>query len=636
MAQKTKNNPESKKQPAQENVEVNALFLGPKSENREYFKETLGFLMDEHMHWRRDYHPEDRNIMDLKEMRSEHFQATLDRTTEVLLDLSAKLKATSMPWFSARYLGQMNSDTLMVANLAYMATILYNPNNVAYEASTATTPMEIEAGKDMATMLGFDPATSWGHITTDGTIANYEGLWMARNLKSFPLAVKKVRPDLVKGMDDWQLLNMPVKKVLDLIDRVKKAGVFEDVRNESVRGTGVGEGKLGVLLVPQSKHYSWVKATDVLGIGNNNRIEVQVNDNFHMDITILKKIIDDHVAKKIPIIAVVAVVGTTEEGAIDEIAKVAKLREDYEKKGISFYFHVDAAYGGYSRSLFLDENSRFMGYDEVKSRLISDGIFVNKTDGPSKDIYEAYKAIPEADSITIDPHKMGYIPYAAGGIVVKDRRILDLISYLASYFYEKGEDTPTLLGSYILEGSKAGATAAAVWASHRVVPLNITGYGQIIGRSIEAAQMFTNGLKATKSIKLGSREFVVEPLMINPDFNIVCMAFNEKGNTDLEKMNKLNEIIFQESSYVDGPVYMDNWITSQTSLSYVDYGDAPKSFVGRLGIPGKEWDRVKSVLVLRLCILNPFLSHYDHLDVTWKNYMEIMKGKIESAIKQMK
>ncbi len=635
MAQQPSNKTETKQQPVQENVEVNALFLGPKSENRDYFKETLGFLMDEHMHWRRDFHPEDRNVMDLKEMRSEHFQATLDRTTDVLLDLSAKLKKTSMPWFSARYLGHMNSDTLMVANLAYMMTMLYNPNNCAYEASTVTTPMEIEAGKDMATMLGFPQETSWGHITTDGTVANYEGLWMARNLKSFPLAVKKVRPDLVKGLDDWALLNMPVKKVLDLVDSVKKAGAFDDVRNETVRANGVGEGKLGVVLVPQSKHYSWVKAADVLGIGNKHFIEVQVNENFHMDITILKKIIDDHVSKKIPIIALVAVVGTTEEGSIDEIANIVKLKQDYETKGISFYFHVDAAYGGYSRSMFLDENSRFMEYDELKKRLIADGIFVNPKDGPTKEIYESYKAIPAADSITIDPHKMGYIPYAAGGIVVKDRRILDLISYLASYFYEKGEDTPALLGSYILEGSKAGATAAAVWASHRVIPLNITGYGQIIGRSIEGAQMFTNELKSTKSITVAGREFVVEPLTINPDFNIVCMAFNEKGNQDLEKMNKLNDLIFQESSYVDGPVYLNDWITSQTELKTVDYGDAPKSFVGRLGIPGKEWDRVKSVMVLRLCILNPFISHYDNIEATWKSYMEVMKGKIEIAIKQM-
>jgi len=619
-----------------EDVEVKALFLGPRSENRDYFKNMLTFLMDEHLHWRRDFHPEDPNVTSAVEMRSEHFQATLDRTSEVLLDLSAKLKEDSMPWFSARYLGHMNSDTLMVANLAYMATILYNPNNCAYEASPVTTVLEIEAGKDMATMLGLDPETSWGHITTDGTIANYEGLWMARNIKSFPLAVKKVKPELVKGMDDWQLQNMPTGKILDLVDKVRKAGCFDAVRNETVRGTGVGKGTLGVVLVPQSKHYSWVKGADVLGIGNKNLIEIQVNNNFHMDLDVLKKTIDEHVAKKIPIIAVVAVVGTTEEGSVDEIARIVKLRADYEKKGISFYFHIDAAYGGYSRALYLDENSRFMEYDELRKRLKSDKIFIHDHTYPSRRTYDSYKAMGQADSITIDPHKMGYVPYAAGGIAVKDRRILDLISYFAAYVFESGENAPTLLGSYIMEGSKAGATAAAVWASHRVIPLNITGYGQIIGRSIEGAQMFTRALQKTKSLKVKGREFIIEPLVETPDFNIVCMAFNEKGNTNLDRMNELNEAIYNESSYISGPVYKNDWITSKTALSDEDYGVAPKAFVKRLGIPEKEWNRVKSVYVLRICVLNPFISHSEHIPVAWENYLEIMKKKIEQAIENEK
>ncbi|NYZ76694.1 tyrosine decarboxylase [Candidatus Micrarchaeota archaeon] len=613
-------------------VEVKALFLGPKSENREYFKNTLNFLMEEHMHWRRDFHPEDADVASVHEMRSEHYQETLDRTSEVLSQLSAKLKATSMPWFSARYLGHMNSDTLMVANLAYMATLLYNPNNVAYEASTATTPMEIEVGKDLATMLGFDPKTSWGHITTDGTIANYEGLWMARNLKSFPLAIKKVKPSLVKGMDDWQLLNMPTQKALDLIEKVKKAGCFDAVRNETVRGTGVGEGKLGVVLIPQSKHYSWVKAADVLGIGNKNFVEVQVDEHFRMDIGVLKKTIDAHVAKKIPIIAVVGVVGTTEEGAIDRIAEIAKLRDEYRKKGISFYFHVDAAYGGYSRALFLDEKSRFMEYGRLKRRLFSDKVFVGNHSYPAKEIYESYKAIPAADSITIDPHKMGYIPYAAGGIAIKDRRILDLISYFAAYVFESGKSSPVLLGAYIMEGSKAGATAAAVWASHRVIPLNITGYGEIIGRSIEGAQMFTRALEATKSLKVKGREFLVQPLVQTPDFNIICMAFNEKGNMNLERMNALNSSIYSKSSYVSGPVYKNDWITSNTELSREDYGDAPKGFVKRLGIPEKEWDRVGRVRVLRVCMLNPFISNFQNHEAIWKGFLEILKKKIEESV----
>ncbi|MFA6530091.1 MAG: pyridoxal-dependent decarboxylase [Candidatus Micrarchaeia archaeon] len=613
-------------------VEVKALFLGPKSENREYFKNMLNFLMEEHMHWRRDFHPEDAEISSMHEMRSEKYQETLDRTSEVLSELSSKLKATSMPWFSARYLGHMNSDTLMVANLAYMAALLYNPNNVAYEASTATAPMEIEVGKDLSAMLGFDPKNSWGHITTDGTIANYEGLWMARNLKSFPPAVKKVKPSLVKGMSDWQLMNMPTQKALDLIEKVKKAGCFDAVRKETVRGTGVGEGKLGVVIVPQSKHYSWVKAADVLGIGNKNFIEVQVDEHFRMDIGVLKKIIDGHVAKKIPIIAVVGVVGTTEEGAIDRIAEIAKLRDAYQKKGVSFYFHIDAAYGGYSRALFLDEKSRFMEYGTLKKRLFSDKVFVGNHSYPAKEIYESYRAIPAADSITIDPHKMGYIPYAAGGIAIKDRRILDLISYFAAYVFESGKNTPVLLGSYIMEGSKAGATAAAVWASHRLVPLNITGYGEIIGRSIEGAQMFTRSLESIKSLKVKGKEFLVQPLVWTPDFNIICMAFNEKGNANLENMNELNSKIYSESSYVEGPVYKNDWITSNTELSKEDYGDAPKEFVKRLGIPEKEWNRVGKVRVLRVCMLNPFISNFQNYGSLWQGFLKILEKKIEEAI----
>ncbi len=55
-----------------------------------------------------------------------------------------------------------------------------------------------------------------------------------------------------------------------------------------------------------------------------------------------------------------------------------------KKQGINFYFHIDAAYGGYSRVLFLDEKSRFMEYEELKERLSADGIFVHEYDYPLK------------------------------------------------------------------------------------------------------------------------------------------------------------------------------------------------------------------------------------------------------------
>ena len=618
------------------NVNVEALFLGPKSENRKFFKDTLEFMIDEHIFWRRDFHPEDKPVVSVEEMRNESsYLQTLEKTEEALLALTSRLKQSSAPWFSARYLGHMNTDTLMSANLGYMAAMLYNPNNCAFEGSPATTAMEIEVGKQIATMLGYDKDKSWGHITSGGTVANYEGVWVARNLKSVPLAVKAVAPELVEGMDEWQLLNMSTADILDLADKVKEAGKFEEVRDHSVRGTGMNSGELGQLLVPQTRHYSWTKAVDILGIGNEHMVDVQVDSNYRMNIEHLKEVIDRLISEKKPILAVMAVVGTTEEGAIDEVHRIVELRNEYEKQGVSFYIHVDAAYGGYARTLLLDENDAIMSYDGITPRLHENGVMDQSINWPSRDVYEAYASLPLADSITIDPHKMGYIPYAAGAVAMKDRRVLDLISYFAAYVFEKTEDNPMLLGSYIMEGSKAGATAASVWTAHRAVALNMTGFGRIIGRGIEGANRFHNKLKNTDPIQIGDRTFVVEPLTV-PDFNIVDFSFNEVGNTDLNWMNDLNQQMYDECSFNSCPMYAEDWITSKTDLAYESYGDAPQPFTELLGIPKSEWEEIHDVYVLRSCVLTPFIgSGPNAFDQYWDRFMETMKKKLAVVVARM-
>ncbi|MCB8599895.1 tyrosine decarboxylase, partial [Blautia sp. DFI.9.9] len=80
---------------------------------------------------------------------------------------------------------------------------LWNGNNVAYESSPGTSQMEEQVGKDFAALNGYKEG--WGHISADGSLANMEGLWYARNVKSLPLAMKKVAPELVSGKSDWEL-----------------------------------------------------------------------------------------------------------------------------------------------------------------------------------------------------------------------------------------------------------------------------------------------------------------------------------------------------------------------------------------------------------------------------------------------
>lgn len=238
----------------------------------------------------------------------------------------------------------------MPSIIAYVAAMLYNPNNVAYEASTATSPMELEVGEDFAKLMGYDPEKAWEHICTDGSVANIEGLWYARNIKSIPFGIKAVKPELVKGKTDGELANMKIDEILDLAQEVKD--VWDEMRDNSVRGTGVIPGQLGKWIVTQSKHYSWVIACDIMGIGLKNVISIQVDKHFRMDIDKLEETIRGLAEQKIPVMGVVGVIGAIEEGAVDRFDKIIDLRTKLENEiGVSFYIHADCAYGGYARSI---------------------------------------------------------------------------------------------------------------------------------------------------------------------------------------------------------------------------------------------------------------------------------------------
>ena len=93
-----------------------------------------------------------------------------------------------------------------------------------------------------------------------------------------------------------------------------------------------------------------------------------------------------------------------------------------------------------------------------------------------------YAALGQADSITVDPHKGGYIPYPAGALCYRNSAIRDAISLRAPVvFHSQAEPT---VGVYGVEGSKPGAAAAAVWLAHRVIRPDRSGYGRILGQCI--------------------------------------------------------------------------------------------------------------------------------------------------------
>ncbi|HXY43744.1 MAG TPA: aminotransferase class I/II-fold pyridoxal phosphate-dependent enzyme [Acidimicrobiales bacterium] len=94
-------------------------------------------------------------------------------------DLFERLE-DNYPFFHPRYAGQMLKPPHPAAVVAYLAAMLVNPNNHALDGGPATARMEVEAVARLAEMIGF--GTHLGHLTTSGTIANLEALFVARSV----------------------------------------------------------------------------------------------------------------------------------------------------------------------------------------------------------------------------------------------------------------------------------------------------------------------------------------------------------------------------------------------------------------------------------------------------------------------
>ncbi|MFJ7593253.1 pyridoxal phosphate-dependent decarboxylase family protein [Streptomyces sp. NPDC097617] len=92
----------------------------------------------------------------------------------------AKRMDDNYPFFHPRYAGQMVKPPHPAAVTGYLTAMLFNPNNHAAEGGPATTEMEREAVAALASMFGFDAHV--GHLTTSGTMANLEALYVAREL----------------------------------------------------------------------------------------------------------------------------------------------------------------------------------------------------------------------------------------------------------------------------------------------------------------------------------------------------------------------------------------------------------------------------------------------------------------------
>lgn len=102
-----------------------------------------------------------------------------ERAEAVLRELSQRL-GEMYPYGDVKYIGQILKPPHPVAWAAYATTALINPNNHALDGGPATAHLEKEAVAELAKMFGM--SSHLGHLTSSGTLANLEALYVAREL----------------------------------------------------------------------------------------------------------------------------------------------------------------------------------------------------------------------------------------------------------------------------------------------------------------------------------------------------------------------------------------------------------------------------------------------------------------------
>ena len=618
---------------------LRSWFLGPHAENAALLERLMTEALRDHVFWRRNFHPEDGITIRESDKRSPGFEQAVGTLTQELMGLLAALKR-DIPFFSGRYKGHMLYEPTLAAQVGYMAALLYNPNNVAAEAAPVTTALELEVAAALARMIGYDEQAAWGHLSSGGTVANFEALWLARNIHYLPVALALAARDLgvsldvatadgshvpIESLSLWPLLNIPNASALDLLDTLRASAPPEAVRAaldaHSLATVGYQEYGVrlahwfgdtlppAVVLVAATAHYSWEKIVRALGIGSDQVVFVPVDGACRMDCDALWEELQRLAARRTPVLACVSVCGSTEESAVDRLDRIVELRRRAGRElGVAFHLHADACYGGYAAAMTRRADGSRRPAEEVRARA--------GADWPSDGLMASLEALAETDSVSIDPHKLGYIPYPAGAFLLRDRRARRLVAVDPPYLTHAGPGPASdaeFLGRYIFEGSKPGAAAASVWLSHKVLPLDERGYGYLVERTALGARRLHAALAGAA---LDGFRIIMLP---EPDINIVCFLLADDGAASIADVNALNEGIYRRMSPLGGGPPPEYYLT-RTRFQTPMYDGTITPVLAALGVGSvQQWKErgEDGLVVLRATVMDPFVADEagtDHIE----------------------
>lgn len=629
---------------------LDACFLGPYGENDALLERMVTEFLRDHVYWRRNFHPEDPPAIPTRAAQHPDYQAFEARMRHELHSLSAALKK-SVPFHSPRYIGHMASDLLLPGLAAQMLAMPYNPNNVSEDAAPVTVEMEVKAGLQLARMFGYvdDPARpdcAFGHLTSGGTVANYQALRLALALKAFPVALRAAglpaeAVDALPG-DDWAAFNVGHDGAVALLEQLQawlstlapgeRAGWQSRVHDARLEQLGLVEFfarhpqlRVPKVVAPVTAHYSWSKGMKLLGLGRA-QLELVPERGMRLDLDALHETLERFLRERQPVLLAVAVLGTTEYGTVDPVDGVVAARKAMQARGLGFGVHVDAAWGGYLATLFRNPDGSLRDRDAVAEGFQS---------FPRPEVHAAFGALCESDSITVDPHKLGYLPYGSGAFVCRDHRATALLAEQADYVFD-GEAAPGYmaryrrLGQFIPEGSRSGAAAAGVYVMHRVLPLDHLNFGQLPRQTVLAAEAFSARAQVFADEVAGVARACVP---FGADSNLVCIAINPLGNSDPAVASAFVRRLHEELRCDAGrPLQLKEFFGSITTLRPDAMGSAELDHIaGCMGLHAPSLANERLV-ILRHTLMNPYLLDSENGISYIDRYFEFLAGRVRALL----
>jgi len=221
---------------------------------------------------------------------------------------------------------------------------------------------------------------------------------------------------------------------------------------------------------------------------------------------------------------VVATAGTTGLGAIDPVHEVLAVARRHGAR-----VHVDAAYGGFFTLLAGQPGPAGLG--------------------PAP-----WRAIAECDSVVVDPHKHGLQPYGCGAVLFADPEVGRFYLHDSPYTYFTSDELH--LGEISLECSRAGAAAAALWLTLRLLPPDPDGLGRVLAACRRAA------LDWAALIAQSDRLDLYQP----PELDIVCY-FPVTADRAMSGIDGRSVLMLGEGMNRDRPVFLSTLRVTAAGMS---------------------------------------------------------------------